>query len=134
MSDLAIDYEKIPKIAVDFDGTVVDHRYPDVGANVPGAVPALKELQKRGYRILLFTMRHGAGLKDAVGWYKNHGIELYGVNRDPDQDEWTDSPKCFAHMYVDDAALGTPMRSVPGFSRPCVNWPRIMDLIFRKEN
>jgi len=114
-------------ICVDFDGTIVDHRYPAVGAPVPGAVKWLKKLQKRGARLILFTMRSdtndgGALLLDAVRYLESQGIRLYGVNRNPDQDDWTKSPKAYGDVYVDDAAFGCPLIHPDGFARPCVDW------------
>lgn len=114
-------------IGLDFDGTVVDHRYPDIGEPVPGAIKWLKRLQRSGGRIVLFTMRSnsletGNLLKDAVEYLEENGIRLYGVNRNPDQDEWTSSPKVYAHVYIDDSAFGCPLIQPKGFSRPCVDW------------
>lgn len=97
-------------IAVDFDGTVVDHRYPDVGGDVPGAVDALKALVAVGAKLVLNTMRSDEPLADAVRWFEERGIPLFGVNRNPEQDSWTKSPKVYAHHYVDDAAIGCPLR------------------------
>lgn len=115
-------------IAVDFDGTVVDHRFPDVGPDVPGAVDALRVLQARGHAIILWTMRSGKHLDDAVAWYKERNIELFGVNTNPQQSSWTSSPKAYAHRYVDDAAAGCPMVKLDGFHKPCVDWHRILAL------
>jgi len=121
-------------ICVDFDGTIVDHRYPDTGPPAPGAIEWLREWQKNGAKIILFTMRsdsqqEGAVLKLAVQFLKGYGIELYGINENPDQYSWTKSPKAYAHIYVDDAAIGCPLTKPNGFVRPCVNWeiigPRI---------
>jgi len=114
-------------IALDFDGTVVDHCYPDIGKPVPGAVKWLKRLQRSGGRIILFTMRSnslegGNFLRDAVQYLEKSGIRLFGVNRNPTQDEWTSSPKVYAHVYIDDAAFGCPLVQLKGFRRPCVDW------------
>lgn len=115
--------EYIPiKIAVDFDGTCVDHRYPEVGDDAPNCVEVLKALADRGDRLFLYTMRSGNTLADAVSWFVGHGIPLSGVNSDPAQSEWTHSPKCFANRYVDDAAVGCPLIEIDGFERPVVDW------------
>lgn len=123
--------EKI--LAVDFDGTIVDHCYPEIGGPVPGALASLRELQDAGVQIILFTMRSGETLDEAAAYLKAEGIELYGVNVNPRQGSWTASPKAYAHAYVDDAAAGTPMRAYPRMgSRPCVNWEAVMpDIKFR---
>ena len=77
-------------IAVDFDGTCVTHEYPYIGQDV-GAVPVLKELVEQGHNLILYTMRSGKLEKDAVAWFKEHGIPLYAVNSNPTQKKWTDS-------------------------------------------
>ena len=114
-------------ICVDFDGTVVDHRYPEIGQPVPGAITWLKKLQRYGARLILFTMRGESAkdrnlLQEAVDYLEENGVVLYGVNRNPDQDSWTNSPKAYGEIYVDDAAFGCPLTEVKGFSRPCVDW------------
>ena len=114
-------------IGLDFDGTVVDHRYPDIGEPVPGAIKWLKRLQQSGARIILFTMRSnnsdtGNLLGEAVKYLEKNGIRLYGINKNPDQDEWTSSPKVYANVYIDDSAFGCPLVQPKGFSRPCVDW------------
>ena len=113
---------------VDFDGTVVEHEYPEVGAPVPGAVESLKEIVEAGHRIILFTMRGGRYLDDAVDYMRDCGIPLYGVNRNPDQATWTDSPKAYAHRYIDDSAVGCPLVYPPG-GRPYVDWFEVMRLL-----
>ena len=78
-------------IAVDFDGTVVTHAYPHIGNDI-GAVPVLRELIGNGCRVILYTMRSGRLLDDAVAWFARNDIPLYAVNENPAQREWTDSP------------------------------------------
>jgi hypothetical protein len=111
-------------IAVDFDGTVVDHRYPEVGPDVPGAVEALHKLVNASHVLILWTMRSGERLIEAVRWYSDNGLPLFGINNNPNQ-LWTTSPKAFAHVYIDDAAYGCPLIHPPDFHRPCVNWAAI---------
>jgi hypothetical protein len=122
--------------AVDFDGTVVDHCFPKVGEDVPYAVEVLKKMVARGDNIILWTMRSNAypnvpdmpeatGLQDAINWYKENDIPLYGINQNPDQDKWTISPKAYANQYIDDAAMFTPLINVTGFNRPCVDWTKV---------
>lgn len=114
-------------ICVDFDGTLVDHRYPEIGAPVPGAKTWLKKLQRQGARLILFTMRSNTSeggnlLLGAVKYCEENGIVLYGVNRNPDQDSWTTSPKAYGDVYVDDSGFGCPLIQPKGFARPCVDW------------
>ena len=95
--------------AVDFDGTIVTHEYPKVGKDV-GAIPVLKQLIQNGHRIILWTMRSGETLDDAVKYVEEQGVELFGVNQNPEQISWTTSPKCYANIYIDDAAIGVPLK------------------------
>ena len=118
-------------IAVDFDGTCVTHDYPRIGKDI-GATKVLKRLVKAGHKLILNTMRSGKELQDAIHWFNKNGIELYGVNENPTQKRWTTSPKVYAHMYIDDAAFGCPIRNVPDFSdRPFVDWDSIYRQLIR---
>ena len=92
-------------IAIDFDGTCVEHEYPSVGMDVEGAVETLRALNNKGHKLILFTMRSGDKLDKAVKWFKDRNIELWAVNENPEQKQWTESPKVFADVYIDDAAL-----------------------------
>lgn len=109
-------------IAVDFDGTVVTHEYPKIGKDV-GAAPVLKKLVEKGHKLILYTMRSGKELDEAVEWFKERNIPLYGVNENPSQSSWTSSPKVYANLYIDDATLGayliTPQKEG---ERPYINW------------
>jgi hypothetical protein len=116
-------------IGVDFDGTVVEHSFPYVGQDAPGSVSALKSLIASGHQLVLFTMRSDEYLADAVGWFVDRGIPLYGINTNPTQSGWTKSPKAYANIYIDDAALGCPMIKPDGFERKCVDWERVMELL-----
>lgn len=108
-------------IAIDFDGTCVTHAYPDIGQDI-GAVPILKELVECGHKLILYTMRHGESLEAAVQWFKDKDIELYAVNNNPFQHVWSKSPKVYAELYIDDAALGCPLRTSNKSERAYVNW------------
>ena len=112
-------------IAVDFDGTCVDHNYTAIGMEVEGAVEVLRALNKRGHRIILNTMRSGEKLDAAVKWFSDRKIVLWGVNRNPEQEEWTSSPKVFADLYIDDSALGCPIMFIDGVRRPVVKWAKV---------
>lgn len=112
-------------IAIDFDGTCVTHDYPEIGKGI-GSIPVLLKLVEAGHKLVLNTMRSGKELADAVGWFQFHGIELYGVNEEPNQKEWTQSPKVYAQLYIDDAALGCPLVRNPHMSqRPYVSWVHV---------
>ena len=108
-----IDFNGI-KIAVDFDGTIVEHQYPEIGKEKLFAFQTLKELEKRGARIILWTFRTGKELEDAVNLCRQNGVEFYAVNKNyPEevQDE-TVSRKIDADIYIDDKNIG----GFPGWS------------------
>ena len=91
-------------IAVDFDGTIAEHDYPDIGLAVPGAFKWMREWQDAGAKLMLWTMRSdtegdGPTLTQAVEFCKANGVEFYGVNKNPSQSSWTNSPKCYANIY-----------------------------------
>lgn len=116
-------------IAVDFDGTCVEHNYPAIGMDVEGAVEVLRTLNKHGHRIILNTMRSGQRLEAAVRWFRDRKIELWAVNRNPEQEQWTTSPKVYADIYIDDSALGCPLIFLEGVRRPVVNWSKVRQLL-----
>lgn len=115
-------------IALDFDGTVVTHEYPAVGRDI-GAEPVLKDLVAKGHKLVLNTMRSGASLRAAQQWFLEREIPLYGVNANPSQHTWTTSPKVFAHIYIDDAALGCPLMVAPEIERPYVDWTAVSEML-----
>ena len=116
-------------IAIDFDGTCVTHDYPRIGKDI-GATEVLKRLIKSGHKLILNTMRSGKELQDAIDWFKENDIELYGANKNPSQKSWTNSPKVYAHMYIDDAALGCPLKMDLNLSnRPFVDWDVVSTLL-----
>ena len=118
-------------ICIDFDGTCVSHEFPLVGNDI-GAIPVLKKIINSGNQIVLFTMRGNCEynavtertvIDDAIYWFEINGIPLYGVNENPTQKEWTDSPKAYGNLYIDDAALGCPLKFDKEISdRPFVDW------------
>lgn len=79
-------------------------------------------------------MRSGEELRHAIEWFDDNDLELYGVQQNPTQTQWTSSPKAYAHHYIDDAALGCPMLSdVSKTHRPFVDWDKMEVLIFGEE-
>ncbi len=118
---------------IDFDGTCVTHDFPEVGKDI-GAVPVLKELVQKGHKLILWTMRsdrpEGNYLQDAVDWFNKNGIELWGINSNPEQHSWTSSKKQYAQVYIDDAALGCPLIYNNEFhNRPYVDWEAVKLLL-----
>jgi hypothetical protein len=119
-------------IAVDFDGTCTTHDYPKIGKYI-GAQPILKELVKQGHQLILYSMRGDAELSEAQNWFVENDIELYGVNTNPTQHEWTQSPKAYAQLYIDDTALGVPLCYDKNFhGRPFVDWNEVLHLLCQK--
>lgn len=113
-------------IAVDFDGTIVEHAYPKMGFPVPLALPVLHKLQKLGHKLILNTMRCGVELTRAVEYCREFNIEFWAVNENPEQSSWTESPKLYANLYIDDAAVGCPLIYPPGGRRPYVDWTEVV--------
>lgn len=132
------------EILIDFDGTAVRHEFPKVGRDI-GAVPILKELVANGHNLILFTMRSdvseaysdspeivaqsGDFLTDAVNWFKENDIPLYGIQTNPTQHTWTSSPKAYGQMIIDDTALGCPLEFPKDGGRPYVDWRAVRELL-----
>lgn len=116
-------------ICVDFDGTCVMHEYPRIGADIPHAVEVLKKLNENQVKIILWTMRSGEYLQEAVEWFAERGIEIWAANENPQQKHWTQSPKAYAPVYIDDAALGCPLKFLNDGSRPFADWVEIEKLL-----
>lgn len=117
-------------IAIDFDGTCVEYKFPAVGPDVPGAVEALKLMTRKGHKLILWTVRNKEYLEDACEWFKERGISLYAVNENPSQEYWMSDPgpKIFAHIYIDDMAVGCPLSLNPE-GRDYVNWSEVMRML-----
>lgn len=118
-------------LCIDFDGTCVTHEYPYIGEDI-GAVPILQELVDKGHSLILYTMRSGDTLRDAVNWFISNNIFLYGINENPTQSSWTSSPKIYAHAYIDDAAIGIPLLESGLSKRPYVDWVKVRELLVLK--
>lgn len=97
-------------IAVDFDGTIVENRYPEIGKEMPFAIEVLKKLQNERHRLILWTVREGKLLNEAVEFCKARGLEFYAVNRDyPEEEKERNnhfSRKLKADLWIDDRNLG----------------------------
>jgi hypothetical protein len=108
-------------IAVDFDGTIVEHQFPKIGPVLPDAIVWLKNFQLQGAQLILHTMRSSEHLVAAVDFCHDLGLSFWAINNNPDQQYWTASPKIYAHLYIDDAAFGCPLTRISG-GRPSVDW------------
>ena len=97
-------------IAVDFDGTIVTHKYPNIGEEIPFAVDTLKMLRNDGHKLILWSVREGELLDAAVQWCRDRGLEFYAVNRDYPEETTDNNPhfsrKLKVDMFIDDRNLG----------------------------
>jgi len=120
-------------INVDFDGTVVTHAFPKIGEDI-GSVKVLKRLVKDGHQLIIFTMRSGNTLEEAVKWFNDNEIPLYGIQTNPTQKRWTSSPKSYAELMIDDAALGAPLKMDKNVSdRPFIDWTLVEEMLEKAE-
>lgn len=96
-------------IAVDFDGTIVEHRYPKIGPEIPFAIDTLKMLIAERHRLVLWTVREGELLDEAVEYCRQRGVEFYAVNKDYPEEKSGDSNfsrKLKVDLFIDDRNLG----------------------------
>lgn len=122
-------FKKGDPIAVDFDGTCVTHEYPKIGRFI-GAQKVLSRIVREGGQLILWTMRSGQQLDEAVNWFAENRITLTGIQRNPNQGSWTSSPKAYAKIYIDDAALGAPLKEGLRGERPFIDWEVAELLLF----
>ncbi len=95
-------------IAVDFDGTIVEHAYPKIGKEMMFAFATMKALQKKGHKLVLWTYRDGELLREAVEYCRENGVEFYAVNKSyPDENfDLSMSRKINADIFIDDRNVG----------------------------
>ena len=112
--------EKRLTIAIDFDGTIVEDKYPGIGKELIFAFDTIRMLQKDGHRLILWTYRHGKELDDAVEFCVNNGIEFYAVNKSYPEEQLNENTrrKLNADIFIDD-------RNVGGF----LGWGEIYQLL-----
>lgn len=118
-------FQKNPLIiAVDFDGTIIEDAFPNVGEPKIFAFETMKKLQSEGHRLILWTYRYGTKLKEAVEFCKENGVEFYAVNKSYPEEKFDHkvSRKIHADLFIDD-------RNVGGF----VGWTEIYKLIFNHD-
>ena len=97
------------KLAIDFDGTIVEDGYPGIGKTKTFAFETLKKFQSEGYRLILWTYRHGKTLDEAVEFCKKNGVEFYAINSSFEGEVFDDenaSRKIDADLFIDDRNLG----------------------------
>ena len=117
-------------LGIDFDGTCVTHEFPEIGRSI-GAERVLKRLVDAGHKLILFTVRDAEYLQHSVEWFKAKEIELFGINENPQQKSWSQSPKPFAHLYIDDMALGAPLVIPENGERPYIDWTIVEVILTR---
>lgn len=115
-------------IAVDFDGTIVEHKFPDIGDECPGALSHLHRWKAMGIKLILWTMRDDVFLEDVVEWCRQRGLEFDAVNEGIGDREWTTSNKAYADVYIDDMAIGCPMID----SRRMVDWSKVGPMVDKR--
>ena len=96
-------------IAIDFDGTIVEHCYPEIGREIPFAIETLKMLSNDGHRLILWSVREGHLLEEAIAWCRERGVEFYAINRDfPEESKRHDnySGKLKVDLFIDDRNIG----------------------------
>ena len=97
-------------IAVDFDGTIVEHKYPEIGEELPFATETLRMLIRDRHQLILWTVREGRLLDEAVAWCRERGVEFWAVNRDfPEEDIQKNehfARKLRVDLFIDDRNLG----------------------------
>lgn len=97
-------------IAVDFDGTIVEHCYPKIGEEIPFATETLRALIADRHQLILWTVREGKLLDEAVEWCRKRGVEFYAVNKDfHEENEGKNksfSRKLKADVWIDDRNVG----------------------------
>ena len=97
-------------IAVDFDGTIVEHAYPKIGKPIPFAIETLLRLQHEfHHQIILWSVREGELLQEAVDYCRAQGLEVYAANKDFPEEEITSpgySRKLKADIFIDDRNIG----------------------------
>ena len=96
-------------IAVDFDGTIVEHRYPKIGEEIPFATETLKILAQERHKLILWTVREGELLEEAIEWCRQRGVFFYSVNKDYPEEEKSHNGfyrKLKADLFIDDRNLG----------------------------
>lgn len=97
-------------IAVDFDGTIVENKYPEIGNERPFATDTLKMLIQDRHQLVLWSCREGKLLEDAINWCKERGVDFWAVNKDFPEEDITKnrhfSRKLKADMFIDDRQVG----------------------------
>ena len=96
------------RIAIDFDGTIVEYEYPKIGKAIPGAIETLLELQKAGHELVLWTYRSGTNLQEAIDYCEENGLVFYAANANHPDEMWKEGMARLikADVFIDDRNVG----------------------------
>ncbi len=123
-------------LAIDFDATLAEHQFPRIGPEVPEAINWCKVFQKLDAKLILWTVRQdGPKMGDvrtaAVNWCKDRGLVFDAVNNDLAVYQFDQGNKIYAHIYIDDAALGCPVIWTPSGAR-VVDWSKVGPMVVER--
>ncbi len=97
-------------LAIDFDGTIVEHKYPQIGAEIPGACETIRDLYAAGHKIIIWTCRTltlpEPGIHEMIGWLDGNGVPYHAINCNTFGAEFYSMPKIYADVYIDDKNFG----------------------------
>ncbi len=112
------------KVAVDFDGTIVENKFPSIGKPMLFAFETLKAMQQSGILLILWTVRKGKELDEAVEFCRSKGLEFYAINANYPEEEYDDnaSRKIEADIFIDD-------RNIGGF----IGWSEVWQMLFPED-
>jgi len=90
-------------LAIDFDGTIVEHTYPKIGKLKPNAKETINKWYEEGHKIIIWSCRMNKEKKEAELFLKENGIKFHTFNKNVIvNDTFNPEPKIFAHVYIDD--------------------------------
>jgi len=112
------------KVAVDFDGTIVENKFPAIGKPMLFAFETLKAMQQKGMLLILWTVRKGKELDEAVAFCRENGVEFHAVNANYPEERYDGeiSRKIEADVFIDD-------RNIGGF----IGWSNVWQSFFPEE-
>ena len=123
-------------IAIDFDGTIADYRFPEIGEPVPGAFDWMQQFRQAGATLILWTVRsdgerYGPVLTEAKQFCEDQGVKFLYVNEGPEK--ISSSNKVFANLYIDDSAFGCPLIENPRKGgKPYVDWDQVGPAVLKQ--
>lgn len=108
-NELGVPFCSRPRIiAVDFDGCLCSNDWPNIGTANVDAIEELKDIQKKGNWLILWTCRKGKALDEAVAWCAKHQLFFDAVNENMPsvvREFGEDTRKIYADEYWDDKAI-----------------------------